>query len=494
MLNQMNFKQRLLLTYSAPALLFVFLSGLVYTTSHHTREIYAQTKRSQKTILETNEMMLRASMMARQIRGYLLVGNAEGASESFDKQKNLFQESAKRGEILIKDNPNPQQQEKFKNMLQLESQFEELSKRTFQLRDQGKQQEAVTTYLTESKSNLGQFDVLNQEFAKTELDELNKLNEEVEKNFNLIKLASLAIIAIALVLAYLIFDLTNNLTSLILQIQQSGIKITSSATQIAASGKQLEATMTEQVASTNEMAATVKEIAASSGQLVKTMDEVEYTSQATAQGTGESQQDLIHMEKTMRMLAEATNTISSKLGTISDKANSINSIVTTITKVADQTNLLSLNAAIEAEKAGEYGTGFAVVAREIRRLADQTAVATLDIETMVKEMQGAVSTGVMEMDKFTKDVERGVDDVRNIGGKLESIIGQVQTLTPRFQQVSSSMEGQSEGAQQISQGMVQLSEATSQTTQSLREINSAIRELNETAQGLRQRISGYKVG
>ena len=494
MLNQMNFKQRLLLTYSVPAILFIALSGLVYTSIHHAKELYAETKRARSTVLETDEMILRTSMMARQVRGYLLVGNAEGALESFEKQRNLFQESTKRAEILIKDNPNPQQQEKFRNMLQLESQFEELSKRTFQLKDQGKQQEAVTTYLKESKSNLGQFDALNEEFTNIEVDKLNTIGEQVEKTFNLIELSSLAIIAIALVLAYLIFDLTNNLTSLILQIQQSGIKITSSATQIAASGKQLEATMTEQAASTNEMAATVKEIAASSGQLVKTMDEVEYTSAATAQGTGESQQDLIHMEKTMRMLAEATNTISSKLGTISDKANSINSIVTTITKVADQTNLLSLNAAIEAEKAGEYGTGFAVVAREIRRLADQTAVATLDIETMVKEMQGAVTTGVMEMDKFTKDVERGVDDVRNIGGKLESIIGQVQTLNPRFKQVSSSMEGQSEGAQQISQGMVQLSEASSQTTQSLREINSGIRELNETAQGLRQRISGYKVG
>ncbi len=490
----MNFKQRLLLTYSVPALLFIALSGLVYTSIDHAKELYAETKRARSTVLETDEMILRTSMMARQVRGYLLVGNAEGALESFEKQRKLYEEAAKRGEILIKYNPNPQQQDKFRNMLQLQTQFVELARRTFQLKDQGKQQEAVTTYLKESKNNLGQFDALNEEFTNIEVDKLNTIGEQVEKTFNSIELSSLAIIAIALVLAYLIFDLTNNLTSLILQIQQSGIKITSSATQIAASGKQLEATMTEQAASTNEMAATVKEIAASSGQLVKTMDEVEYTSAATAQGTGESQQDLIHMEKTMRMLAEATNTISSKLGTISDKANSINSIVTTITKVADQTNLLSLNAAIEAEKAGEYGTGFAVVAREIRRLADQTAVATLDIETMVKEMQGAVTTGVMEMDKFTKDVERGVDDVRNIGGKLESIIGQVQTLNPRFKQVSSSMEGQSEGAQQISQGMMQLSEASSQTTQSLREINSGIRELNETAQGLRQRISGYKVG
>src|SRR5207302_1442110 len=83
--------------------------------------------------------------------------------------------------------------------------------------------------------------------------------------------------------------------------------------------------------------------------------------------------------------------ITGKLAVLNEKTTNINSVVTTITKVADQTNLLSLNAAIEAEKAGEYGLGFAVVAMEIRRLADQTAVATYDIEKMVKEMQSAES-------------------------------------------------------------------------------------------------------
>lgn len=494
MFEKMNFRTRLIFTYSIPAILFILLSGLVYVNASRSLELYKQTRIGRNTLLGTKEMMLRASMMARQVRGYLLVGNAEGALQSFENQKNLYLEARKEVERLISENPNPQQKEKFTKMIELENQFEELSKRTFRLRDEGKLQEAVTTYLAESKNNLGEFDKINEEFTQIEQESLKALSEETERAIKLISLSSIAITAIALVVAYMIFNLAKNLSALIQQIQQAGIKITSSSTQIAASGKELEATMTEQAASTNEIAATIKEIAATSSQLVKTMDEVEYTSQATAQGTVNSQKELIQMEKTMRILAEATNTISSKLGTISDKANNINSIVTTITKVADQTNLLSLNAAIEAEKAGEYGTGFAVVAREIRRLADQTAVATLDIENTVKEMQSSVSTGVMEMDKFTKDVERGVEDVRNIGTNLESIIGQVQTLTPRFQQVSTSMEGQSEGANQISEGMVQLSEASSQTTQSLREINNAIADLNETAHGLRQRVSGFNVG
>jgi methyl-accepting chemotaxis protein WspA len=287
--------------------------------------------------------------------------------------------------------------------------------------------------------------------------------------------------------------MNQGLKMLIGQVQQSGIQITTSTTQIAASGKQLEATVTEQVASTHQVVATAKEIAATSSHLAKTIEDVSMMSTATAQSACGGHKELSRMETTMRQLAESTTAISSKLGLISEKANNINSIITTITKVADQTNLLSLNAAIEAEKAGEYGLGFAVVAREIRRLADQTAVATLDIESMVKEMQSAVSTGVMEMDKFTTEVGQGVNVIRTISGKLTQIIEQVQTLTPRFQTVNEGMEAQSLGAQQISEAMVQLSEASTQTAEALREINGAIEQLNDAAQGLRIEISRFKI-
>ncbi|MDZ8090589.1 MAG: CHASE3 domain-containing protein [Nostoc sp. DedQUE05] len=284
-----------------------------------------------------------------------------------------------------------------------------------------------------------------------------------------------------------------NLNTLVRQVQNSGIQVTTSATQIAASGKQLEATISEQVASTNEVTATAKEIAATSRELVNTMEQVATTSQITTTAASTSQKDLVRMEATMRQLVEATNAIAARLGVISEKANNINNIVVTITKVADQTNLLSLNAAIEAEKAGEYGLGFAVVAREIRRLADQTAVATLDIEQMVKQMQSSVSTGVMEMDKFAAEVGRSVEDVASISSQIGQIIQQVQDMAPHFESVNQGMEIQSVGAQQISDAMVQLSSTSVQTADSLREINHAIAQLNQVAQGLRQEIARFQV-
>jgi methyl-accepting chemotaxis protein WspA len=280
--------------------------------------------------------------------------------------------------------------------------------------------------------------------------------------------------------------------ALIQSLQQSVVQITTSATQIAASGKELEATVAEQLASTNEVTATAQEIAATSRTLVKTMEQVAGMAQTTAISANDSQDELAEMENVMRQLAEATTSISSKLGVMNKKAGNISNVVTTITKVSDQTSLLSLNAAIEAEKAGEYGAGFAVVAREIRRLANQTAVATLEIEQIVKDMQSAVTVGVMEMDKFNNSVNNSVDRVSKISDQVAKVINQVQSLPPRFKQVSQSIEDQSEGAQQISEAMEQLGQASHQTVDALRETNSVLEQLDDAAQGLRKEISRSK--
>ncbi len=288
-------------------------------------------------------------------------------------------------------------------------------------------------------------------------------------------------------------SMIEGLNVLVSQVQQSGIQVTSSTTEIAATAREQEATVTEQAAATNQIMATATQISATSRELASTMHEVADVADKTTISANDGQEALANMENTMMQMNNATASITSKLAVLSEKAANINTVVTTITKVADQTNLLSLNAAIEAEKAGEYGLGFAVVATEIRRLADQTAVATWDIEQMVKEMQSAVSAGVMGMDKFSEEVTRGVDEVRQIGGQLAHIIEEVQTLTPRFDSVNEGMQSQSHGAQQISDGMVQLNEATQQTVESLRQSSISINTLKDAANKLQSGVSQFRV-
>ena len=287
--------------------------------------------------------------------------------------------------------------------------------------------------------------------------------------------------------------MVQKLSALIGQVQKSGIQVNTSATEIAATAKQQQATANEIFSTTTEIGATSKEISATAKELVKTMEGVTEIAEETAKLAGSGQGGLTRMESTMRQIMEASGTINARLAVLSEKAGNINTVVTTISKVADQTNLLSLNAAIEAEKAGEYGRGFAVVATEIRRLADQTAVATSDIEQMVKEMQSAVSAGVMGMDKFSEEVRRGAEVVSQVSAQLTQIIQQVQTLTPNFETVNEGMQSQSLGAQQISEALVQLGEAAQQTVESLRQSNLAIDQLNQATSGLQSGVSRFKV-
>jgi methyl-accepting chemotaxis protein WspA len=287
--------------------------------------------------------------------------------------------------------------------------------------------------------------------------------------------------------------MTQDLRTLIGKIQRSSISLISTATEIAATSRQQEQSMHDYGTSTNEAAAAVKEISATSQELLRTMTEVNQVAGETADLAAQGQESLAGMDKTMHMLADSTISIGSKLSVISERAANINLVVTTITKVADQTNLLSINAAIEAEKAGEYGLGFLVVAREIRRLADQTAVSTLDIERMVKEMQYSVSAGVMEMDKFSEQVRQGVQEVAEISGQLGKIITAVQSLDERFDQVTEGMRVQSTGADQIREAIVHLSEGVNQSLVSLREFNQATYQLREAVGGLKEEVSRFRI-
>ncbi|MBR8837684.1 MAG: methyl-accepting chemotaxis protein [Stigonema ocellatum SAG 48.90 = DSM 106950] len=496
-------------------------------------QLQEDTKKIEHSIRNADEMADGISRMIASIRGYLIFPGDQYYVGTYKAGKDTFREKYKALQTIT----DPKTRELVNQLNQLGENYDEISQNFFRLVD-AKNLDAAKTEV--SKPRVAKLTEMKNQLVQELENQLNKNSEEITKSQNFI--AGMYILGNGLVLlATLMVGLwislplkqqlpkvvhaaegiadgdltqtieviqdqsevgqllaafqrmTKSLNSLISQTQKSGIQMTTSTTQIAATGRQLQATVTAQAASTNEVSATSMQIAATSGQLVKTMDQITEKAQVTALAASNSQANLMQMALAMRSLAVATTSISSTLGMMNEKANNINSVVTTITKVADQTNLLSLNAAIEAEKAGEYGAGFAVVAREIRRLADQTAVATLEIEQMVKEMQSSVSTGVMEMDKFNQDVSNSVEQVGKISGEIALVIEQVQSLTPRFEEVSHSMEQQFQGAQQISSTIAHLSETSQQTVQALHETNKALEQLDDAAQGLQGVVSQFKV-
>lgn len=287
--------------------------------------------------------------------------------------------------------------------------------------------------------------------------------------------------------------MSNDLRGLIGRIQESSSTLIATATAMQATSTSQQEVVADFGASTSEAAAAVKQISSTSHELVRTMNEVNDMASRTGARAEEGRVNLDGMDTTMQELAKSTASFGAKLATINERATTINRVVGTMTKVANQTNLLSLNAALEAERAGEYGLGFRVVAREISRLADQTAVAALDIEAMVKEMQLSVKAGVIEMQSFSTQVHDGVSKIGEISSKLGEIISAVQGISGRFGQVTEGMRAQSQGAEQIREAMTRLSDGAERTAASLSEFNSATSKLHSAVGELSGEVSRFTV-
>jgi methyl-accepting chemotaxis protein WspA len=535
----LKLRDRTLVGYSVPTILIIAFSGMVYVTATKVLNTFDQVNNYQNKLLLRSQMLTHNINMDRRIRRHLMDGSQE-AIELFRQDVVDFNTEAEKVQGVMIDSDN---REIFRKNLELHKQLEALGNRTVEkVKAEGSaSKELQKQYIQESLRLTNEFEALHRQLDQRTQDRSLQLVNSAKDSLIFLEISAVIIAlistAIAGLMVYMIANalgkrvtsvvdiaekistgdlrqvvqhtgnsrdeigqlmasfqqMVQRLNNLVGQVQRASIQVTASCTQLSASGHQLEGTMTEQLASTNQVTTTAKQIAATSEELVNTMEEIANLSLNTAHTASTQQQDLVRMGATMQQLAGATDLISAKLGTISEKANNITTIVSTITKVADQTNLLSLNAAIEAEKAGESGLGFSVVAKEIRRLADQTAIATVDIEQMIKEMQSAVSTGVMEMDKFAREVRQGVTEVAGITAQVGQVIEQVQDLSPRFEAVSQGMETQFQGAQQISEAMMQLSSASAQTADSLQEINRVIEHLNQAEQGLRREVMTFKL-
>jgi len=287
--------------------------------------------------------------------------------------------------------------------------------------------------------------------------------------------------------------MTGSLRQIVSQVKRSGLELTSTARQLSAASSQQESVVQALEKSTGEAAVASREISVTGRELGETMADVAGVATETAEVASAGRDDLTGVGETMAHLESATGEFSERLAVIRQRAEEINVVITTITKVADQTNLLSINAAIEAEKAGEYGHGFLVVAREIRRLADQTAVATLDIERLVEQMQQAVAAGVMQMDRFAADVKTGVERVGDISGQFAAVIDKVQGLNQRFDQVNEGMQAQTAGAAQIAENLVTLSDSSRAASETLTEFRQASSHMVRAIDGLTDTVSRFRV-
>ncbi len=284
-----------------------------------------------------------------------------------------------------------------------------------------------------------------------------------------------------------------SVSSIINQVKEAVAATASAANQISSSTEEMAAGAQEQSSQAAEVAGAVE-------QMTKTIYETtKNTGQATeaSKNAGKSAKEGGHVvEETisgMNRIAEVVKKSAETVQELGKSSDQIGEIVQVIDDIADQTNLLALNAAIEAARAGEQGRGFAVVADEVRKLAERTTKATKEIATMIKQIQKDTSGAVESMQQGTKEVEAGKLLAEKAGTSLQDIIHGAEKVVDIVTQVAAASEEQSSASEQISKNIESISSVTQQSASGIQQIAHASEDLNRLTLNLQELIAQFTV-
>ncbi len=269
--------------------------------------------------------------------------------------------------------------------------------------------------------------------------------------------------------------------------------IASSISQISATASQLAASASETSSSVSEITATVEEVkqtAHLSNEKSRQMaDEAEQATEVSHQGKTATDE----AEKGMHVIKEQMADVAESIVRLSDQTQSIGEIIAAVNDLADQSNLLSVNASIEAAKAGEHGKGFAVVAQEVKSLADQSKQATGQIRTILNDIQKATSAAVMATERVGKAVDKGVELSGFAGDSIDTLAENVTLAAHASAQISSSSEQQLVGMDQLAQAMESIKDASVQNVDGAKQLETATRTLEDLGGKLKELAGKFRV-
>jgi methyl-accepting chemotaxis protein len=263
-------------------------------------------------------------------------------------------------------------------------------------------------------------------------------------------------------------------------------ELTASA-QLQAQGADAQKDQTTQVAAAmHEMAATVHDVSENSR---KAADASQGAAQAARQG-GEVVQETL---ATMRGIADSTKAVAGRISELGKSSQQIGKIISVIDDIADQTNLLALNAAIEAARAGEQGRGFAVVADEVRKLAERTTKATKEIADMIESIQVETKHAVRAMEAGNVEVEKGVQKTAASGAALADIIKMSETVGDMISQIATAATEQSATTEEINRSVTRISTTAQESSAGAGETAKACGELSARALELQNIVKQFRV-
>ncbi|HEU4962609.1 MAG TPA: HAMP domain-containing methyl-accepting chemotaxis protein [Bacilli bacterium] len=315
--------------------------------------------------------------------------------------------------------------------------------------------------------------------------------------------------------------MVDNLRGLIYQVNDTAMQVASSSEELLASAEstaqsteQITSTIQEmasgaetQVHSAEESLVSMNEMAVGIQRIAETSSTVSETSLETAEQAERGNQSIQRAVIQMGSIRDASDSTASVIRLLDERSKEIGQIVEAITGIANQTNLLALNAAIEAARAGEHGRGFAVVADEVRKLAEQSEQSAAQISTLILEIQQETSQAVISMDRSSEEVDAGLTLVNEAGEAFQMIVAAAQVVADQIQDISASSQQMSAGSQQVTATVEELTRiarnsaghsqqvaaSTEEQLALMEEINASCSQLADMAQELQDSVGRFQI-
>jgi methyl-accepting chemotaxis protein len=332
--------------------------------------------------------------------------------------------------------------------------------------------------ITEYQKGVSEFNVMIRSFQQEILDRLKKENEINNYRDQL---------------EVLVTARTSALTNVLVQIKETVNVLASASSQILAATVQVAAGTAETATAITETSTTVEEVQQATKQSAQKARVVAESAQLVSRVSLEGHKAVEETVKGMNRIREQMDSIAQTIVRLSEQSQSIGGIIASVTDIADQSNLLSVNAAIEAAKAGEQGKGFAVVAQEIKNLAGQSKQATLQVRNILNDIQKITNAAVMATEQGTKAVEAGVIQSVQAGNAIRILSESSNEAVLAATQIVASSQQQVVGMDQISVAMQNINQAGTETAVSMEQSEKSAKNLNDLGQNLKEMIEQFKI-
>ncbi|HLY12269.1 MAG TPA: CHASE3 domain-containing protein [Planctomycetota bacterium] len=473
--------------YAVAVLLLAIIGGIAYWNTLQLQALRLLVTHTYEVIAGLDEVRLRLVDAETGQRGYLVTG-AERYLEPYDAAVKAVDSSIRRIADLTID--NPRQQGRVRDLKPLVAEkLAELAETVRLRKDKDKGFEAALEIVKSDKGKKA-MDEIRKVLADMDQEEhdLLKVRDEdaaskAQLTFSSISYGTiLSVIVLSLLGFWVTKGITVQIGAAVQHVQNSSSELQSAANQQASGAK-------EQSTSINEMTTTINELLATSRQISESAQRVAQMAEQTASGARSGDATVLKGQDAIGGIKRQVDLIVNHMLDLGKKAQQIGGILEIINELAEQTNILSINATIEAAGAGESGKRFAVVADEIRKLADRVGNSTKEIRVLIDETRAAVNTTVMATESGSKAVDLGTRQFGDVAASFRQIAELVKTTTEAAREIELSTKQQTSAVEQVNAAIEDIAKAsreteasTTQTFQTATQLTSLSRDLNRIVQ------------